>query len=554
MQRRFALISRALPLLVPFALAVAACTGVDPEPCSGAGCGAATGDGGADAPTTAAGFELTSGASISVVQGGSVDVDVTVTRSSFDGPITAGVTGLPAGVIASPLVIPAGASTAKLTLTALATAVQGPASITITASSSDGAIHRERTSTLLVRGPAGGADTTFGGTGKIVSAVGTTGIGVQSVVVQADGRVLVGGQSDNDFVAVRLAEAGALDTSYGGGTGLVAIDLKTAGGMASTDTATGMALAPTGQAVLGGFRANGAENTYGIVRLTTAGAPDTTFTSTGYATPSFVPGPANSEVAFGVAVQGDGRILLAGSVLRDPALPTEAIVARFKTNGSPDDTFGVGATGFFYGHSQAAANDSCEALTIAPDGKILAACSADDGGIHPVAMRLLATGQLDPAFGPHAGYSPVALPGGTAHAIHVLADGRMLLAGDTADGRLFVVRLQADGTIDTSYGPNGTVFITLSAKVYGGRSALDASGRLLFTGGLGDNADLVVARVDAAGKLDTTFASTGYVVTPAASKAVAANARVAIAPDGRIVTATNLSAAPPQLFAVRLWP
>ncbi len=548
MQRRFALLSLGVSLLG--AAALGACTGEDPQPCTGPTCnGTPAGDGG---PTATAAFELASGASITLVQGASVDVDITVTRSSFDGPITAGVTGLPAGVIPSPLVIAAGATTAKLTLSALATAAQGSTSITITGSSSDGAIHRERSSTLLVRGSAGGADTTFGGIGKMASAVGTTGIAVQSVAVQADGRILVGGQSDNDFVAVRLDGAGALDRTYGG-TGVVTIDLQSTGGMASTDTATGMALAPNGAAVLGGFRANGAENTYGLVRLTTSGAPDTTFTSTGYAIPSFVPAPANSQVAFGVTVQADGRILLAGSVLRDPALPTESVIARFKTNGTPDDTFGVGTSGFFHGHSQATANDSCEAVTLAPDGKILAACSADDGGMHPVAMRLLVNGLLDPAFGPGAGYSPVALPGGSAHAIHVLSDGRLLLAGDTADGRLFIVRLQSDGTIDTSFGPNGTVFVTLSAKVSGGRSALDASGRLVFTGGLGDNGDLVVARVDAAGKLDTTFATTGYVVTPASSKAVGGNARVAIAPDGRIVAVTNLAAAPASLFAVRLW-
>jgi len=92
------------------------------------------------------------------------------------------------------------------------------------------------------------------------------------------------------------------------------------------------------------------------------------------------------------------------------------------------------------------------------------------------------------------------------------------------------------------------------AKVNGGRSALDASERLVFAGGLGADEDLVVVRVDGAGKLDTTFAGTGYVVTTAGAKAVAANARVAIAPDGRIVAADHLVAAPLQLVAIRLWP
>lgn len=553
MQSRFTLPLLGLPLLALVALG--ACTGSDPEPCTSSSCQSVTPPGDGGTPATS-GFEITSAASVTLIQGASVDIDVTVSRSAFDGPITAGVSGLPAGVIPSPLVIAAGATTAKLTLSALATATQGVTPITLSASSADGAIHRERTASLLVRGPAGAADSTFGAAGKVLTGIGTTGIAVQSTVVQPDGRVLVGGQSDNDFVAVRLGEGGALDATFGT-NGVVTVDLKTAGGMASIDTAGGMALAPSGQAVLGGYRANGGENTYGIVRLTTAGAPDPTFEGDGYATPSFVPAGANSEIAFGVAVQPDGRILLAGSVLRDPALPTEAIVARFKTNGSLDDTFGNGLTGFFYGHSLATANDSCETVSVARDGKILAACSADDGGMHPVVMRLLANGQLDPTFGPRAGWSPIALIGSSAHDVHELADGRLLLTGETGDGRLFVVRLQSDGTLDSSFGPNGAVFVTLGplgTKVLGGRSALDASEHLVFAGGLGDNGDLVVARVDGAGKLDTTFASTGYVVTPAGAKAVAANARVAIAPDGRIVATTNLSAMPLELVAVRLWP
>ena len=546
------LLSRGHVLLALVALG--ACTGVDPAPCAGSACGndadAGAGEGGGPASS---GFEFTSAASITLIQGSSIDIDLTVTRNAFDGPITASASGLPAGVIPSPLVIAPGATSAKLTLSALATAAQGPSNVMLSASSADGAIHRERAASLLVRGPAGALDTTFGAAGKVLADVGATGIAVQAMVMQPDGRVLIGGQSDNDFAAVRLGMNGALDSTYGA-NGVVTIDLKSASGVASTDTATGIALTPSGQAVLGGYRANGGENTYGVVRLTSGGAPDPTFDGDGYATPSFVLAGALSEVAFGVGVQADGRILLAGSVMRGAAVPSEAIIARFKTNGALDDSFGIGPSGFFYGHSQAGANDSCEALTLARDGKILAACGADDGGAHPVVMRLLANGQLDGAFGPKAGYSSIPLFGATAHAFHELADGRLLLTGETADGQVFVVRLQSDGTIDSSFATNGTVLVKLAAKVVGARSALDAAGHLVFAGGYGADGDLVIGRLDAAGKLDPTFGGGGFVVTPAGAPAVASNARVAIANDGRIVATTNLAAAPSKLFAVRVWP
>jgi uncharacterized delta-60 repeat protein len=554
MNSRLGLLSCGLLAVVAFG-ALGACTGVDPAPCSGSSCSNGDGNGGDGGVVATPGFEIASAASIAVIQGGTVDIEITVTRSTFDGPITASASGLPAGVIPSPLVIPSGATTAKLTLSALASAAQGPTAITLSASSADGAIHRDRTATLLVRGPAGTLDTTFGAAGKVLADIGTTGIAVQAAVIQPDGRVVVGGQSDNDFVAVRLAASGVLDGTYGA-NGVVTVDLKSATGVASTDTAGGMALTSSGQAVLGGYRANGGENTYGVARLTAAGALDTTFDGDGYSTPSFVPAGANSELAFGVAVQTDGRVLIAGSVTSAPAAKSSAIIARFKTNGALDDTFGIGASGFFSGHSRADSADSCESVTVAADGKILVACSADEsaggGNPLPVVLRLLPTGQPDVAFGPaQSGYSTIALTGATAHNVHRLADGRSLLTGETPDGRIFVARFQADGTVDSSFGPNGIVFVAFSGAISGARSALDAAEHLVFAAGLGN--DLLVARLDAAGKLDPTFGSTGFVVTPAGAKAVGNNARVAIAADGRIVAATNLEA-PSTLFAVRLWP
>src|SRR4051794_36040701 len=126
MRHRSALHARLLPLLAFIAGAAGGCTGSDPVPCSGPQC--------IDEPATTSGFELTGGAPVALVQGGVVQLDVTIKRSGFDGPVNAIATGLPAGVAATPLVIAAGATSGTLSLSALPNVPQGTTSITIAAS------------------------------------------------------------------------------------------------------------------------------------------------------------------------------------------------------------------------------------------------------------------------------------------------------------------------------------------------------------------------------------------------------------------------------------
>src|SRR3954466_8286013 len=107
MRHRFLWPTCVLPLLALVAGA-SGCTGDDASLCSGPEC--------ATDPTASGGFELTGSSAVALVQGGTVDLDVTITRSGFDGPVNATASGLPAGVAATPLVIAAGATSGKVSL------------------------------------------------------------------------------------------------------------------------------------------------------------------------------------------------------------------------------------------------------------------------------------------------------------------------------------------------------------------------------------------------------------------------------------------------------
>lgn len=542
----------ASPLL---ALVAMGCTGDDPTICTGPECNAATApDGGSPA---AASFDVTSAASIAVVQGAVVEVELTVKRAGFDGPISTTASGLPAGVSAAPLVIPAGASTAKLTLSALPNAAQGTSPVKIVASDAEGKIRREAPASLLVRGAAGALDTTFGKGGQVTLPIGVTGIAVRGIATQADGKVLVGGLSENDFVVARLGADGALDATYGA-QGKVTADLRI-GGTSGIDLAESIAVAPDGNAVLAGYTVNPG-SIYAVARFTQNGALDTTFDNDGYVTTQVVPDPAPPFVgdflALAVVVQSDGKPVFCGGALEQGTGIHAPVVARVKTTGGLDDTFGNNQSGFFFRHAFVGApssDDNCRALAIAPGDKVIAAGTSEQGGKRFFVARLDNKGLLDTTFG-SGGFTQIAFPAdATPQSVHVLADGRVLVVGDTAN-KVVIARLDAAGVLDTSFGGTGKVTVDVGAPIVAttARSVLDASGRIVVSASIGAAGDIVVARVLPTGAPDTTFGTGGHVTATLGAAGVAQNVRLTQEPDGRVVVATNLTT-PMNLVAFRFW-
>jgi uncharacterized delta-60 repeat protein len=548
----------ALPLFALVAASAGGCTGDDPQQtsvCTGAECAAP------DAGTVPA-FSIATAPTFTLTQGGAIQIDITVKREGFDGPINAAATAesLPTGVASTPLLIPAGANAGKLTLSALASTVQGTKQFTITASNADGTVRSETRVSLLVRGGPGVLDTTFGTGGKVVTKVGTAGIIVSGVAVQTDGSVLASGQSDNDFAVARLDANGALDTTYGKG-GKATADLRAPDNVASLDFPGGIALASNGNAVVAGYRQN-TNTTHGIARFTTAGALDTKFDLDGYAMPLIPPGDWNNNIANAVTVQPDSKPIFAGTSMLNGGGKLHAVVARFKDNGALDDTFGTNDTGWFYGQSvagPAGTDDTCQAVALAPGNKIVAAGISVEGGAgnNIFALRLDALGKVDPQFGTRQGFSTISFATTPqAKSVHALADGRVLIT--IQDGsKLIVVRLSATGVPDDKFGPGGKVTVELGRAIDGAASILDASEHLVIVASaLNEQGELVLARLLDDGKLDPAFATNGTFVAKTGLKTGKQNVRIAQQSDGRIVIVTNVEDVAPaarDLVVYRFW-
>jgi uncharacterized delta-60 repeat protein len=243
----------------------------------------------------------------------------------------------------------------------------------------------------------------------------------------------------------------------------------------------------------------------------------------------------HNDNAHAVALQPDGKILAAGLVLGDFG------VARYGTDGTLDGSFGAGGkvTTDILGLS-----DQANALAVQPDGKILLAgqafslTTAYDFAI----VRLNPDGSLDSSFGNNGKVlSDFSGSIDIAYAMCVQTDGKILLAGETQDTRLHIglARYNQDGTLDSTFGNGGKVTTTsLQGTNRILALAIQNDGKIVGAGTTfnPDTAfDFAVTRYNADGTVDMTFGSGGAVTTDFFEAPDVATS-VAIQPDGKIIT------------------
>jgi uncharacterized delta-60 repeat protein len=380
----------------------------------------------------------------------------------------------------------------------------------------------------------GDLDTGFGTEGKVVTPVGSSGDYGQAVALQPDGKVLVAGYSRNssnnyDFALVRYNADGTLDTNFDG-DGKVMTPVG-----ALDDLGHAMALQPDGKILVAGTTDNGTNNDFAVVRYNTDGSLDTTFDGDGKVTTAV---GAGQDWAYTMALQSDGKILVAGSDNGDFAL------VRYNSDGTLDSAFGSGGKVIT---SIGTCTDAVYSLTLQPDGKILAAGSAYSCSQYDFALaRYNSDGTLDTTFdGDGKVITPLGSSFDIAYAIALQTDGQILAGGYSRDSSnnddFAIVRYNADGSLDTSFDGDGVVTTPVgSGNEYGRAIALQSDGKILVAGYslTGADSDIAVARYSADGTLDTSFGVDGKVVTsPYAFPTTDEAWSMVLQPDGKLLVA-----------------
>ena len=164
-----------------------------------------------------------------------------------------------------------------------------------------------------------------------------------------------------------------------------------------------------------------------------------------------------------------------------------------------------------------------------------------------------AVGALDPSFGTGGKVTIDFMADDRAVAVLLTGDGKTVVVGTTDSGSadVAVARLNADGTLDTTFGTGGRFTVSLGGKDFATDAVLQPDGNIVVVGYTDANSgttgpnDFAVVRVLADGSgLDKTFGTNGRTTIDFGSGDDRANA-VALRPDGRIVVAgfTNTASA-----------
>ncbi|HYC46921.1 MAG TPA: hypothetical protein VED01_15705, partial [Burkholderiales bacterium] len=370
-----------------------------------------------------------------------------------------------------------------------------------------------------------------------------------SLALLDDGRILVAGSRDavgmgQAFALARYSTSGILDVTFGG-DGLVTTHL---GG--GHTVGQGVALQPDGKAVVGGYTATG----FVVTRYNQDGSLDTSFSGDGVVTTPTLA----TNFAAGIAIQSDGRIVVAGHGHPGDGSGSDFIVVRYNSNGSLDAAFdsdGKVTTDFEAGGEEIAAD-----MAIQNDGKIVVVGASRIGADLDFAVaRYNSNGTLDGTFG---GDGTVTTPIGNgnfvrsaddlATSVALQSDGKILVAGESQhqhglgepvvfDMDFALVRYNADGTLDTTFSGDGKLTLPVSAG-FSERAeslTLQADGKILVAGwGSSSGAtgrDFVLLRLNADGTLDPTFSNDGIVTVDFGTWDKASSVRVQA--DGKILVA-----------------
>lgn len=449
-------------------------------------------------------------------------------------------------------------------------------------------------------GPPGELDPTFGSAGVQTTDFFNGTDVVNALAALPDGRFLAAGVanglnwqgpgSTENASVVRYLPNGQIDPTFAT-NGKFHLDVR-----AGVDRIYSMKVLPDRSILLGGELSPGAFSDFGVLKLTPNGVPDQTFgmpngaSRVGYVRLDVV-GPSTHDEGRMLAVQHDGKIILAGNTLKPVGNFNyrRVTVARFTADGQIDTTFGGAGTGYVVLPGMFAADlqnsDYVSGIALLQSGQLAGDNSITVSGYtanrsSAFLVRLTRDGVLDTTFGTPNGAARTgsvvvadAVSGGQRtgigqiHAARLDDAGRVVVVGSAGDRGYAFLRFNGNGTLDTTFGTNGRTLVKWSDSSNYDEAfalALQGNGKIVAAGfapnvvpGQSAHDDFLVTRLLPNGQFDPAFGADAQgrkaVVVPASRDQAFA---VAVEPSGNILVggaATRASATMSDYAVTRLY-
>jgi uncharacterized delta-60 repeat protein len=384
------------------------------------------------------------------------------------------------------------------------------------------------TSATTALAAAGDLDSSFGTSGKVTTDFTAKNDFASGVAIRPDGRIVTAGRAGGrggQFAVARYNVNGHLDITFSGDGRAVANFTR------QNDLAYGVAVMSKGRIVAAG-RAGGKGGQFALVRFRRNGYLDPTFGGDGKVVTNFT---RKNDLAFGVAIQSDGKIVVAG----EAGNPAKFALARYNANGHLDTTFS--GDGKVITNLTPAA-DAARGVRIQSDGKIVVAGQAGAPANFALA-RYNADGTLDATFG--SGGIVITNVNNTdsnaAHGLAIQTDGKIVAAGfDLINGpptvrKFALARYNSDGTLDSTFeSGDGMLDTKLTGDDVAFGVAIQSDGKIVAVGRASSR--FGVARYNSDGSRDLSFSGNGDTTTDFSAGIDAAHG-LAIQGDGKIVAA-----------------
>jgi uncharacterized delta-60 repeat protein len=324
--------------------------------------------------------------------------------------------------------------------------------------------------------PDGSMDNSFGQDGIVTTDI-TLEDHASSIVIQPNGKIIIAGTAFESICVVRYNSDGSLDSGFGSG-GIVIY------GIGEFGSGRSVVLQPDGKILVGGSALFGNDKNFVILRYNTDGLLDTTFSFDGTVTTDF---NGRNDRGGSIRVQTDGKILIAGeSGDQNNFEDSDFAAARYNTDGTLDNSFGTNGkvtTDFLSGH------DIGRSMVLQPDGKILIAGSHlwGEGKSDFAILRYNIDGSLDQTFnGDGRSIITIGIGWAFAYSMTLQFDGKILLAGTASnsfDDDFALARLDSTGLLDVTFGSFGIVLTDFGGDDDRGTDiVMQSDGKILVAG------------------------------------------------------------------------
>jgi uncharacterized delta-60 repeat protein len=327
--------------------------------------------------------------------------------------------------------------------------------------------------------------------------------------------VLAGAISNNDFAVARLTDVGALDSSFD-------TDGKQTIDFGATEFAYAVRVDSIGRIVVAGHTSNASYSELAVARLTLAGALDPSFDTDGKKT-VVIGSPSPYVNSFGMAVDSIDRVVVATRKYDGSQL--DFAIVRLTSAGALDTSFD--ADGIRIQNILSGSRGYGNSIAVDSLGRVVVAGYDYNTNYDFAITRYTASGALDTTFGGMGIVTvPIGAYGDYANGVAVDSSNRIVVVGYTEVGNNYtdfaVVRLTATGALDTSFDTDGKKTIDFGTFVpfppyqnsadvaYG--VAVDSMDRIVVVGSktpAGSYSEFAVARLTPAGVLDTSFDTDG---------------------------------------------